>query len=287
MFKKFRVKDGKDFKLKDYSTKRDNSLNKKEIISVDMPKKLEEMAAYQDKLYADGKEGILIIIQAMDTAGKDGLIKHVMTTFNPQGVTVAAFKQPSKEEMAHDFLWRSMKHLPKRGDIEIFNRSYYEDVVVTRVHSLLQERNLPDYMKEGDEVFEKRYRDIRNFEKYLTDNGIHIVKFFLNLSKDEQKERLLARIDDKNKNWKFSASDIAERAYWDDYQKYYEKMIQETATDYAPWYVLPADSKWFARYIASLVIVNEFEKIDPKYPKLDDEDMANLDKWKQQLLDEK
>jgi len=242
---------------------------------------LEEMAKLQDKLYADKTEGLIILLQGMDAAGKDGLISHVMSGVNPQGVDVYSFKEPSAEELAHDYLWRIARRLPERGKIAIFNRSYYEDVLVVKVHELYKHQGLPARCL--DEIFEKRYEQIRNFEKYLWENGFRIIKLFLHLSKEEQRDRLLERIDDKAKNWKFSLSDVKEREYWDDYQTAYQDAVNATSAPHAPWYVIPADKKPTARLIASEIILRTLEEINPDYPKLSDELKQEIAACEEQL----
>ena len=244
-----------------------------------------KMADLQDKLYAEAKEGVVILIQAMDAAGKDSTIKHVMSGVNPQGCVVHSFKQPSREELAHSFLWRAMMHMPQRGYLGVFNRSYYEDVLVVRVHDLQRGYAMPARCidMDSDKFFEKRYRQISDFEEYLWENGYRVVKIFLNEGKDEQAKRFLARIEDKTKNWKFSESDMKERELWDDYQKAYEKAIENTASKHAPWYVIPADQKWFARYLVSEAIVGVLKDIDPHYPEMPDDQKAHLASCKEQL----
>lgn len=275
----------KKINLDDYSTKCEEDLKKQHVTDELMPKNLKLLEKYQEMLYAEGKQGLLIVIQAMDTAGKDGLIRHVFTSFNPQGVFVAPFKVPSKEELSHDYLWRIHKVVPARGGVTIFNRSYYEDVIVAKVHNLPMQQNLPDNMK-NDKIWNERYEQIRNYEKYLNDNGIEVLKFFLHLSKKEQKARLLARINEADKNWKFSSADMEERKFWNDYQKAYEKALNETSTKHSPWYVIPADKKWFARYLVSEIVVKKFEKMNPKIPELAADELQKLQSWKQVLLDE-
>ncbi len=243
------------------------------------------LAALQDRLYAEGKEGVLIIFQAMDAAGKDGAIKHVMSGVNPQGIDVYNFKQPSKEELAHDYLWRCAKRLPERGKLCIFNRSYYEDVLVGRVHKLYLNYNLPNRCK-GDDVIEQRYRQIANFEEYLWENGVRVVKFYLAISKEEQKKRFLKRIDDKAKNWKFSASDLEERQYWEEYQQAYEDAINATSSKHAPWYVVPSNKKWFSRLLISEVLIHTLREINPQYPSLPAESSKLLLRCRQALLAE-
>lgn len=224
----------------------------------------------QSMLYADGSNGVLIILQAMDAAGKDGVIKHVMSGVNPQGCQVKSFKVPSSEELAHDFMWRCMRALPERGNIGIFNRSYYEEVLIVKVHpQLLAKQNLPGYhpdLHKNLSFWQTRYADIANIEKYLANNGYQILKFFLHLSKDEQKKRFLSRMDNAHKNWKFTTNDVSERQHWDDYQKAYEQMLKHTSTAHAPWYVIPADKKWFMRLAISKIIVNALEQLNLSYP---------------------
>ncbi|MDU5971412.1 MAG: polyphosphate kinase 2 family protein, partial [Finegoldia magna] len=231
--KKYRVKPNKKVDLEKFSTKKDDSYSKKEVKEEILPQNLEKMFEFQEKLYAENKRGILVVLQAMDAAGKDSLVKKVFTALNPAGCKVTSFKQPSTEELDHDYLWRITKATPAYGEVGIFNRSHYEDVLVTRVHNLVNKKN-------DDDFWEKRFEDINAFEKYLDNNGIKVVKFFLHVSKDEQKERLLDRINLEEKHWKFAASDILERENWDDYHRAYEDMLEHTSTDYAPWYVVPA-----------------------------------------------
>ncbi|MDD2959981.1 MAG: polyphosphate kinase 2 family protein [Lachnospiraceae bacterium] len=264
-----------------HDSKKDNV--NKETILAKTAKNEQEISLLQDKLYADGKEGLLIVLQAMDAAGKDSTVKHVMTGVNPQGIDVYSFKQPSKEEMSHDFLWRVNKALPARGKIGLLNRSYYEDVLVVKVHNLYKTYNMAERCLEDKAFFEKRYRHISNYEEYLYDSSYRIVKIFLNVSKDAQKKRFLERINDKEKNWKFSSSDLSERALWDDYQEAYEDAINSTASKHAPWYVLPADQKWYTRYLVSEAILKTLKEIDPQYPKLPDEQAALLQKSKEAL----
>lgn len=238
------------------------------------------LAAYQDRLYAQDTHALLIILQAMDAAGKDSAIKHVMSGINPQGCQVYSFKTPSPEELDHDYLWRNFKALPERGRIGIFNRSYYEETLVVRVHpSILAGQRLPpDLMDKG--IWKRRFQEINNFERYLTGNGIQIVKLFLNVSKAEQKKRFMDRIDKPEKNWKFSTADAKERQYWSDYMSAYEDMLNNTSTDWAPWHVIPADHKWFTRVAVAAVVADKMMQIDPQYPTVSDE-------HKQELLEAK
>ncbi len=227
---------------------------------------IEKLAAYQDKLYAQSTHALLLIFQAMDAAGKDSVIKHVMSGLNPQGTQVYSFKAPSSEELDHDYLWRNFKALPERGRIGIFNRSYYEEVLVVRVHpQILAGQSLPPELKD-DGIWARRYDEINHFEDYLAHNGISVLKFFLNVSKAEQKARFMERIDLPEKNWKFSIQDVKERGFWGDYQAAYEDMLNHTSTRHAPWHVIPADRKWFTRLAVAATIIAKFEEIDPQYP---------------------
>jgi PPK2 family polyphosphate:nucleotide phosphotransferase len=270
LVKPYRVKDGKDFRLKDYDPAQTGGVDSKDEAKQLLESGVARLAELQDMLYAQDSWALLLIFQAMDAAGKDGAIKHVMSGVNPQGCQVYSFKAPSAEELDHDYLWRTMKCLPERGRIGIFNRSYYEEVLVVRVHSeLLKAQHIPQSVVTKD-IWKERFEDIRSFERYLTRNGIVILKFFLNLSKKEQKKRFLARLDHPEKNWKFSAADIHERSFWSDYMDAYEDMIRHTATDEAPWHVVPADNKWFTRIAVASAIVDALEELDLAYPKVSD-----------------
>ena len=241
---------------------------------------IRKLAEQQDKLYAQNTLALLINFQAMDAAGKDSTIKHVMSGVNPQGVQVKSFKVPSAEELDHDYLWRTCKELPNRGHIGIFNRSYYEEVLVVRVHpEFLDRQQLPPQLK-GEDIWKRRYEEINNFEKYLTDNGMVVLKFFLNVSKEEQKKRFLERIEEPEKNWKFSANDVLERRYWDAYMDAYEEMFNHTSTPWAPWYVIPADHKWFTRLAVVSVINYTLENLNLTYPKATAEQIVALQKAK-------
>lgn len=277
--KKYRVKPNKKVDLEKFSTRKDDSYSKQEVKEEILPQNLEKMFEFQEKLYAENKRGILVVLQAMDAAGKDSLVKKVFTALNPAGCKVTSFKQPSTEELDHDYLWRITQKTPAYGEVGIFNRSHYEDVLVTRVHNLVNQKN-------DDDFWEKRFEDINAFEKYLDNNGIKVVKFFLHVSKDEQKQRLLDRINLDEKHWKFAASDILERENWDDYHKAYEDMLEHTSTDYAPWYVIPADNKWFTRFVVSEVMLDLFKQLNPHVPELSKEEESQLDKWKKVLLEQ-
>jgi PPK2 family polyphosphate:nucleotide phosphotransferase len=234
------------------------------------------LAEYQARLAAQDTYGVLVCLQSLDAGGKDGAIRHVMSGVNPQGVHVAGFKAPSAEELDHDFLWRYARRLPARGEIGIFNRSHYEEVLVVRVHPELLERQKLPAESRGNDIWRRRYQQINDWERYLTDNGIAVVKLFLNLSKEEQRRRFLARIDLPEKNWKFSENDVQERRYWDDYQSAFSEMLSATSTKQAPWYVIPADRKWFARICVSAVLAHTLIELDPSYPELDDASRRHL-----------
>ena len=283
---KFRIVSKKKFSLSNYSPSFSGKLKSKESAQRFLKKNIEHMVELQNKLYAENKWALLIIFQAMDAAGKDSAIKHVMSGLNPQGTEVFSFKQPSTEELDHDYLWRITKSLPERGRIGIFNRSHYEDVLVVRVHDYVKSSKLPIQFI-TKEIWNDRFRQINNLERYLYENGIITIKFFLNLSKAEQKKRFIERLDNPSKNWKFSAEDLTERGLWNEYQKVYEEAIAETATKNSPWYIIPADKKWFARLAISEVIVKTLEKLNLEYPKLNEEQIQNLSKYKEILLSEK
>lgn len=274
------------FNLSKIKTDYTAGIDSKEKAEELLKQNIEKMAELQDKLYAQDKYSLLIIFQAMDAAGKDGAIKHVMSGLNPQGTQVFSFKQPSKEELDHGYLWRIQKAVPERGRIGIFNRSHYEEVLIVRVHNLIRFQQIPEELID-DNIWEKRFKQINDFERYLYENGTVIIKFFLNISKKEQKKRFLSRIEDPSKNWKFSAADVDERKYWDDYMKAYQEAISATNTKYAPWYIVPADKKWFARLVVSEVIVQTMKKLNPDYPKLSNEQISQLQKCKEILLSEK
>lgn len=283
--KPYLVSSGKRFRLKHYDPSDTHHLN-----SEDKPeaKKITKesvamLAQLQDILYAQSNWGLLLIFQGMDASGKDGTIKHVMSGVNPQGVDVYSFKTPGTEELAHDFLWRTNRCLPPRGKIGIFNRSYYEEVLVVRVHpELLEKQHIPDSLR-GNHFWRNRYEDISALERYLTRNGIAIRKFFLNVSKKEQKKRFLERLEIKEKNWKFSPSDVKERKYWNEYQDDYERMIRHTATAHAPWVVVPADNKWFTRLLVVAVIVDTLANLKLEYPQLTAAQNAELKEARKQL----
>jgi PPK2 family polyphosphate:nucleotide phosphotransferase len=283
----FRVEPGRKVRLpKDFDPGYTADFVKKQDAKETLQRGVQQLAEYQARLAAQDTYGLLVVFQAMDAAGKDGTIKHVMSGVNPQGVEVSSFKVPSSEELDHDYLWRYARRLPARGMIGIFNRSYYEEVLVVRVHpQILAGQKMPRKAK-GKDVWARRFREINDWERYLVDNGIHVVKLFLNVSREEQKERFLARVDDPERNWKFSAADIRERRYWDDYQKAFAEMLAATSTEWAPWHVIPADRKWFMRIAAGAVILDKIIDLDPRFPTVSDEARAEMLKARDELLAE-
>ena len=288
IIERYRVTDGDKFKLKDFDPgdTGDVDFDKQDgkgILEVGVKK----LARLQERLYAEGKWAILMVLQGIDTAGKDGVIKHVLSGVNPQGCSVHSFKQPSHLELAHDFLWRCTVALPIRGRIGIFNRSYYEETIVVRVHpDLLEKQNIPPKLVTKD-IWKERYQDINDWERHLARSGTVPLKFFLNISKEEQLKRLLARVDDPDKTWKFSPYDVAERKLWDQYQEVYEDTIRNTATKHAPWYVVPCDKKWFARLVVAGALAEQMEKLDLEFPKVSEEDMKAIEEAHAELLAEK
>ncbi len=284
--KPYRVTNGAKFRLKDcdpgdtMGLQSEDKPRAKEALQIGVA----ALTELQDMLYAQDKWGVLVILQAMDAAGKDGAIKHVMSGVNPQGCQVFSFKAPSSEELDHDYLWRYMKCLPNRGNIGIFNRSYYEEVLVVRVHpEILRKQKIPPSLI-TKRVWEERFEDIRSFERYLVRNGIAIVKIFLNASKEEQKKRFLERADNPDKHWKFSASDMEEREFWNDYQKAFEELIRETATKECPWYVIPADNKWFTRVVVATAVIDTLAGLGLAYPQVDKVKLAEIAKAKKALM---
>ena len=285
--KPFRVGKGGKFRLKDYDPADTGGWKDKEKAQKTLQQGIELLSHFQEKLYAQDRWALLLIFQAMDAAGKDGAIKHVMSGINPQGCNVIAFKAPSSEELDHDYLWRAHKAIPERGKIGLFNRSYYEEVLVVRVHeNILAAQHLPGEMIKKD-IWEKRYQDINNFEKYLFNNGVVILKFFLHLSKSEQRKRFLERLEMPEKNWKFSLADLKERDCWKDYQAAYQDMIQNTASKHAPWYVVPADNKWFTRLAVASAAIEALDSLDLQFPEVDKDKKKELAKVRTALLHEK
>ena len=285
--KTFRVDSGKHFRLKDYDPADTGHGRSEDNAKEALLEGIARTAELQDQLYAQGNWSILLIFQAMDAAGKDGAISHVMSGINPQGCQVYSFKVPTSTDLQHDFLWRTTCSLPERGHIGIFNRSYYEEVLIVRVHpEILKSQKTPPSLV-GKKIWKERFEDICCFERHMARSGTVIRKFFLNLSKKEQKKRFLARLDHPEKNWKFSAADIHERKWWDDYQDAYEDMIRNTSTEAAPWYVVPADNKWFTRLVVSSVLVDTLESLNLSYPKVDPAKRKELEAAKKLLTSKK
>jgi PPK2 family polyphosphate:nucleotide phosphotransferase len=287
-FKQFRVEPGKKFKLEDRDPgetagfKSKKEANAKERMTAG----IERLRELQERLYAHDRWALLIIFQAMDAAGKDSTIEHVMSGVNPQGCQVYSFKQPSAEELDHDYLWRTNRCLPERGRIGVFNRSYYEEVLVVRVHQgILAAEKLPTELVDED-IWKQRFKDINAFERYLAQNGVALVKFFLHVSKEEQRRRFLARLDEPQKNWKFSLSDAKEREHWDEYMAAYEDMLEHTSTEHAPWYVIPADHKWFMRLATADILVSTLEKLKPEFPTITEEKRRELEAARKALEQE-
>ena len=276
---RYRVKEGSSVNLKKFPTGCDVKIDKAKVKSVLFPEAIAQMKDLQEKLYAQNTYGLIIVLQAMDAAGKDGTVNHVYANLDPGGVKVVSFKQPTSEEKDHDYMWRINKALPERGDIGIFNRSQYEDVIVTRIHDLIHQGQLPKDLISKD-IWEERYEQICHWEKYLYQNGFPMIKIFLHVSKEEQQKRLMDRIFNQQKNWKFSMSDIHERQYWDQYQSLYEEILGRTSKDYAPWYVVPADNKWYTRYVVALITLQALKKINPQFPKLAPDVQQQLDQFK-------
>ena len=288
LLKRYRIEDGKHFRLKDYDPGDTHGLGSelKPQAKQLLAEGVKELSRLQSILAAQDGWGLLLILQAMDAAGKDGTIKHVMSGVNPQGVDVWSFKAPTDDELRHDYLWRTTQRLPKRGQIGIFNRSYYEEVLVVRVHpKILQNEKLPKTLI-TKHIWQERFEDINCFERYVTRNGIAVVKFFLHLSKKEQKRRFLERLDTPDKNWKFSSDDVKERQCWDAYQEAYEDMIRHTASEHAPWYVVPSDNKWFTRLVVAQAVVDALKGMDLKYPKVSGAEKTALAQARTQLENE-
>jgi PPK2 family polyphosphate:nucleotide phosphotransferase len=285
----YRVTDGSKFRLRDVDPGDTGELKAedKPAAQEGLRTGVEALAALQDMLYAEDRWAVLLIFQAMDAAGKDGAIKHVMSGVNPQGCQVASFKAPSAEELDHDYLWRCQRHLPERGRIGIFNRSYYEEVLVVRVHPELLERQKLPTGAAGKDLWKDRFQDIRTFERYLARNGTVIRKFFLHVSRKEQKRRFLERLSDPEKHWKFSAADVAERAHWEEYMAAYEEAIRETATEHAPWYVIPADNKWFTRLMVAAATVDAMGSLGLDYPEVSADALRKLAAARRGLMAEK
>ncbi|TWT01428.1 PPK2 family polyphosphate kinase [Planomicrobium sp. CPCC 101079] len=273
---KYLAKQDQKIDLKMYASSEENGMTEKELKEKLIPETVEKLKELHLKLQAEEEKGIIVVLQAMDAAGKDEAISYIFSNLTAQGLKVTSFKKPTDEELAHDYLWRFHKGLPARGEIGVFNRSYYEEVIAPRIHDLLESTPLPDELID-ENIWAIRYRQINNFEKYLVENGFPVVKFFFNMSKEEQKKRLLERMKNPDKNWEFSFNDVKERQHWDGYQHIFEDMLNHTSTEYAPWYVLPADDEWYSRYIVAEVMVELLEKINPKYPTISGEEKEKLD----------
>lgn len=281
------VKPGSHFSLDSIDPASTPDVRSKRSAEAKLTKDIESLAELQSKLFAQGRHGVLMVLQAMDTAGKDSAIKHVLTGVNPQGIEVNNFRVPSAEELSHDFMWRAMKQLPARGRIGIFNRSYYEEVLVVRVHpELLANEKLPKGAIKK-EFWNERYEDINAIERYLTHNGIAVVKFHLHISKEEQRKRLLARIDEKDKNYKIGTADVYERTFWNDYMQAYEDMLRHTSTEYAPWYVIPSDHKWYTRVAIGDILVQTLTSLDLEYPTVSKAKEKEIERAKRLLMKEK
>lgn len=285
--KPFQIKDGADFRLKRLDPSDTLGLKSKQHAQQTLERGIVRLASLQEKLYAQDHWAVLVILQAMDAAGKDSTIKHVMSGVNPQGCRVYSFKAPSAEDLEHDYLWRTTRFLPERGRIGIFNRSYYEEVLVVRVHpDLLARQKIPPNLV-SEKIWQERFEDINAYERHLYRNGTAVLKFFLHISKEEQKKRFLERLEKPEKNWKFSISDALERQHWDDYMRAYQEMIQNTSTKHAPWYVVPADHKWFARLVVAEALIDTLEELKPAFPQADAERREEAKKAKAALLREK
>lgn len=285
--KRFRITDGTGFDLTHHDPAFTGGYSDETAAKRDTKANVRRLRDLQAVLYADNTRSLLLIFQAMDAAGKDSAIKKVMSGLNPQGTQVYSFKKPSEEELDHDFLWRCAKALPERGRIGIFNRSYYEDVLIVRVHpAILESKRVPDSVKRDPDIWDSRFRQIRNFERHISENGTKVIKFFLNVSKEEQKRRFLSRIDTPEKNWKFSSADARERGFWDKYMHAYTEVIRNTSTEDSPWYVLPADNKWFTRLAVSEAVADALGSMDLKYPVMTAEHLESLENAREMLLKE-
>jgi PPK2 family polyphosphate:nucleotide phosphotransferase len=279
---RYLVKPDENVKLSEYATKCDIDINKDLVRDMYFPEIMEDLALLQAKLYAQNSYGLIVIFQAMDAAGKDSTVRRVFSNLIPSGINVVSFKKPNTEETDHDYMWRINRELPRRGEIGIFNRSHYEDVVTVRVHDLLKQDKLPKKLVDKD-VWDTRFRQIRNWERYLFENGFPVIKIFLHVSKEEQLKRIADRILNKKKNWKFDISDITERRYWDTYQKLYGEAIEKTSTEYAPWYIVPADNKWYTRFVVARIVERAMHKLAPEFPEMSEETKEQIEKIRQMV----
>ncbi|WP_191557005.1 PPK2 family polyphosphate kinase [Metabacillus idriensis] len=275
---KYMVEDNKKVELKNYATTEDHGFTEKELLEQHIPESVSKLKELHWRLHAEEKKGIVVVLQAMDAAGKDEAISYIFSNLTAQGLKTTSFQKPSDTELSHDYLWRIREGLPARGQIGILNRSHYEEVIAPRVHDLLDDETIPDN-KDKEEIWSVRFRQINDFERYMVENGFEVIKFFFHMSKEEQKHRLLERMKDPKKNWEFSFSDVEERQHWDSYQEIFEDMLSNTSTDYAPWYILPADDEWYSRYIITEAMIECLEKIDPQFPEISQENREKLDEY--------
>ncbi|MEM1503912.1 polyphosphate--nucleotide phosphotransferase [Domibacillus sp. 8LH] len=284
--RKYLVKANQELDLRNYATSEKGGIEERELLDNEIPERVSRLKELHWKLYAEEKKGILVVLQAMDAAGKDEAISYIFSNLNAQGLKTTTLGKPSAAEMSHDYLWRIHEALPARGQIGILNRSHYEEVIATRVHDLLGEETIPDHLEKEEDIWPVRFRQINDFERYMVENGFYVVKFFFHVSKEEQRKRLLERMKDPKKNWEFSFNDVREREHWDNYQEIFTDMLRHTSTEHAPWYVLPADDEWYSRYIITEVMIELLEGIDPQFPVISDEDRQKLDEYIEKLESE-
>jgi PPK2 family polyphosphate:nucleotide phosphotransferase len=284
--RKYLVKANQELDLRNYATSEKDGIEERELLDNEIPERVSRLKELHWKLYAEEKKGILVVLQAMDAAGKDEAISYIFSNLNAQGLKTTTLGKPSATEMSHDYLWRIHEALPARGQIGILNRSHYEEVIATRVHDLLGEETIPDHLEKEEDIWPVRFRQINDFERYMVENGFYVVKFFFHVSKEEQRKRLLERMKDPKKNWEFSFNDVREREHWDNYQEIFTDMLRHTSTENAPWYVLPADDEWYSRYIITEVMIELLEGIDPQFPVISDEDRQKLDEYIEKLENE-
>ncbi|MGD7044891.1 PPK2 family polyphosphate kinase [Jeotgalibacillus proteolyticus] len=282
---KYKVDGGQQVKLQEFATSEDHSIDERELREKQLPDRVEKLKDLHWRLHAEEKKGIVVVLQAMDAAGKDEAISYIFSNLNAQGLKTTSFQKPSDTELSHDYLWRIREGLPARGQVGILNRSHYEEVIAPRVHDLLGDEAIPDHI-DKEKVWSLRFRQINDFEQYMVENGFEVIKFFFNMSKEEQKNRLLERMKDPLKNWEFSFRDVEERQHWDSYQEIFEDMLNHTSTEAAPWYILPADDEWYSRYIITEAMIQCLEKIDPQFPEISQENQDKLDKYIKQLENE-
>ncbi|WP_046175594.1 PPK2 family polyphosphate kinase [Domibacillus indicus] len=283
---RYLIKENQKVDLQEYKTTEEHGLEEAELLDRRIPESVSKLKELHWKLYAEAKKGILVVLQAMDAAGKDEAISYIFSNLNAQGLKTTTLGKPSATELSHDYLWRVHEALPARGQIGILNRSHYEEVIAPRVHDLLGDEMIPDHVSKKEDIWPIRYRQINDFERYMVENGFLVVKFFFHLSKEEQRKRLLERMKDPKKNWEFSFNDVREREHWDDYQKVFEEMLSHTSTDSAPWYVLPADDEWYSRYLITEVMIECLEKINPQFPEISAENRKKLDEYIERLEQE-